>query len=67
MTCHESARADLAKQYAANMEARMADKITDEAWSAEIERLADAAYSYAREHNITGLDRAEFIRGVHRP
>jgi hypothetical protein len=65
MTDHNAARDNLAEQYRANMDAVISGEIEDAAWIAEIERIADAAWSYCAEHKISGLDRSAFIRAIY--
>jgi len=60
-----AARDNLAEQYRANMDAVISGEIQDAAWIAEIERIADAAWSYCAEHKISGLDRSAFIRAIY--
>lgn len=65
MTEHNTARDNLAEQYRANMDAVISGEIQDAAWIAEIERIANAAWSYCAEHKIAGLDRSAFIRAIY--
>ena len=65
MTDHNAARDNLAEQYRANMDRKIAGDIQHAAWIAEIERIAEAAYSYCAEHKITGLDKSAFLRAIY--
>ena len=65
MTDHNAARDNLAEQYRANTDLRIAGEIDDAAWIAEIERIAEAAWDYCAEHKITGLDKSAFLRAIY--
>ena len=65
MTEHNAARDAFAKQYMDNIYKSLDGEIDGETWSAEVERIADAAWSYCEEHKITGMERAGFMRGIY--